>query len=86
MEATTLKQTEQDLLALIRTRCIPNEEESVALDAESLLFEDRWINSINILALIDFVEARLGRRLDDSEILMPNFRSVRAIVNTFFND
>lgn len=75
--------TERELIAFIRTRLMPGSDEGVVLDADTPLFEDGLINSINILALIGFVEFRVGRRLGDSEILMPNFRSVRAIVSTF---
>lgn len=76
--------TERELIAFIRTKLMPGYEEGVVLGPDTPLFEDGLINSINILALIGFVEFGVGRRLDDSEILMPNFRSVRAIVSTFF--
>ena len=78
-----LQNVEQDLLEFIRRKLIGEDGDAVVLDAGTLLFEDGLINSINILALIGFVERRVGRRLDDSEILMQNFRSVRTIVGAF---
>ena len=75
---------EQDLLDFIRRKLIGENDGNVVLDAGTLLIEDGLINSINILALIGFVERRVGRRLDDSEIVMQSFRSVRAIVGAFF--
>ncbi len=50
------------------------------------LFADRVINSMSVLELIAYLEGRLGRRLKDTEITMPRFRSVRSIVETFFDD
>ena len=50
------------------------------------LFADRVINSMNVLELIGYLERRLGRRLEDTEVTMPRFRSVRTIVGAFFHD
>lgn len=76
---------ERELIAFLSTRLDPDDLRSVDLDSETLLFEEGLINSIQILALIGFVELRLDRRLDDEEIVMPRFRSVRSIVNAFFH-
>jgi len=59
------------------------ESGSIRVDADTLLFETKLIDSINILYLIGYVEKALGRRLTDAEIVMSNFRSVRVIANTF---
>lgn len=40
---------------------------------------------MNILYLIGYVEKALGRRLNDDEIVMSNFRTVRVIANTFLH-
>lgn len=80
------REAEEDLIEFIRSRFIPDDQEGWAFEAETPLFEDGLINSINLLALIGFVECRKGRRLDDAEILMPNFRSVRAIASAFFGE
>lgn len=50
------------------------------------LFADRVIDSMNVLELIGYLEGRLGRRLEDTEITMPRFRSVRSMVEAFFHD
>jgi acyl carrier protein len=41
---------------------------------------------MNILDLIGYVETALGRRLEDDEIVMSNFTTVRAIARTFLTD
>ncbi len=79
----TPEKTERDLLEFIRSQLI--DENDAVFDANTLLFEDGFINSINILTLIGFVEHRLGRRLEDGEIRMAGFRSVRSIVREFFH-
>lgn len=58
----------------------------VVVDAATLLFEERVLDSMNILNLMGYVEKRLGRRLRDEEVTMPNFISVRQIVAVFFNN
>ena len=41
------------------------------------------LDSINILGLIGYVEARIGRKLSAREIVMANFASVRDVVRAF---
>ncbi len=52
--------------------------------ADTPLFKEKLLNSMNILDLVGYVERHLGRRLEDQEIVMANFESVRAITRTFF--
>ena len=59
-------------------------DRDVGLTEDTLLFEDRLIDSMNILTLIGYLEQHLGRRLADEEIVMHNFRSVRAMTEVFF--
>ena len=54
--------------------------EDLAVHADSLLFEDGYINSLRVLDLIAFVESALGRKIPDRAIKLANFRSIRAIV------
>lgn len=75
---------EQQLLTFIRSRLIEGPSPSVGPDTP--LFEERLLDSIRILDLIAYLEGRLGRRLDDAEIVMPRFRSVGAIMQSFFSD
>jgi acyl carrier protein len=72
---------EQRLLQFIRTELLDGR--TIPIDADTYLFGDGMIDSLKILRLIAFVELRLGRRLADREIVMPNFRSVRAITSRF---
>ena len=58
---------------------------SVAIDADTPLFEDGLIDSLNILQLIAFVEARRGRAIPDREIVMDRFRTPRAIAESFLS-
>jgi acyl carrier protein len=55
----------------------------VAITATTPLFKDRLLDSMNILALIGYVESRLGRKLAATDIVMANFGSVRDIVRAF---
>jgi acyl carrier protein len=71
------------LLDFVRRRLL--KQEGVRVDADTPLFENRLIDSINILYLIGYVEKALGRRLTDDEIVMSNFRTVRVIANTFLH-
>ena len=78
------RDVERDLLDFIQTRIEAVRISGIEVDSDTRLFEAGLIDSIHILALIGFVEHRLGRRLEDDEIVMPHFRSVRAIVGAFF--
>jgi acyl carrier protein len=69
------------LLDFVRRRLL--KRKGIRVDADTLLFETKLIDSINILYLIGYVEKALGRRLTDAEVVMSNFRSVRVIANTF---
>jgi acyl carrier protein len=57
--------------------------EGIEIDADTPLFADGRIDSLNILRLIAFVEARRGRSIPDREIVMDRFRTPRAIVESF---
>jgi acyl carrier protein len=57
--------------------------EGIEIDADTPLFVDGRIDSLNILRLIAFVEARRGRPIPDREIVMDRFRTPRTIVEAF---
>lgn len=78
-------EVERDLLDFIRTRIEAARTSGIDVDSDTQLFEAGLIDSIHILVLIGFVEHRLGQRLDDDEIVMPHFRSVRSIIDAFFS-
>ena len=60
-------------------------DRSARIGPETPLFEERVLDSMNILHLIGYVERRLGRRLTDDELVMANFRSAGAIARAFFD-
>ena len=62
------------------------EGESRQITADTPLFKEKVLNSMNVLDLIRYVERRLGRRLEDREIVMANFASVRTIAEAFLGD
>ena len=62
------------------------EGKGARIDADTLLFKEELLDSMNILHLIGYVEHKLNRRLADEEIVMSNFRSVRAIADAFFDE
>jgi 2-hydroxymuconate-semialdehyde hydrolase len=56
---------------------------AVIVDAETPLFEDGLIDSLNILRLIAFLETRRGREIPDRDVVMSRFHNVRTIVESF---
>jgi len=72
---------ESRLLAFIRESLLP--QSAVKLDEETYLFEDGLVDSLKILRMIAFVEQETGRAVEDRDIVMANFRSVRAIARRF---
>jgi acyl carrier protein len=75
---------ERRLLAFVRERVLLAPAPPIAPD--TLLFRERLLNSINILDLVAYVEGQMGRPLDEDEIVMSNFESIRAIVEAFLSD
>jgi acyl carrier protein len=54
------------------------------IDIDTYLFAEGGIDSLKILRLIAFVECATNRRIPESDVVMANFRSVRAIVGHFW--
>ncbi len=71
---------QQELLKFIKSIC---RDKGRTIDSNTLLFKDKVLDSMNILDLIGYIEKHLGRKLTDDEVIMPNFESVRKIVETF---
>lgn len=69
----------QPLLKFVKERSAIAE----SCNEDTLLFEEKIIDSINILDLIGYVEKHLGRKLTEEELLMSNFKTVRIITDTF---
>jgi acyl carrier protein len=61
------------------------EGKGTAVDADSALFENGKLDSLNILRLIAFVETRRGRSIPDREIVMNRFRNLRTIAESFLS-
>lgn len=53
------------------------------VDADTRLFETGVVDSLAILRLIAWTESLTGRRIDDREIRMDRFASVRLIAESF---
>jgi acyl carrier protein len=58
---------------------------STRVDADTPLFEDGLIDSLNILRLIAFIETRAGHDIPDRDVVMNRFRTVRTIVESFLS-
>jgi acyl carrier protein len=59
---------------------------NAAVDRDTRLFEDGYMNSLRILDLIAVVEKTLGRRVPDRAVRLANFRTIAAIVTAFHPD
>ena len=51
--------------------------------ADTLLFEERVLDSLRILELIAFLESELGRRIPDEHVVLANFRSIGTMARVF---
>lgn len=72
------------LLAFVRDDLLKGRD--VSIDAETYLFDEGLVDSLGILRLIAFLEGRIGRSIDDREVVMEHFRTVRAMVSRFGSD
>lgn len=72
------------LLAFVREDLLKGRD--VPIDADTYLFDEGLVDSLGILRLIAFLEGRIGRSIDDREVVMEHFRTVRAMVNRFGSD
>jgi acyl carrier protein len=57
-----------------------------AVDRDTRLFEDGYMNSLRILDLIAMVEKSLGARIPDRSVRLANFRTIATIVRVFHPD
>jgi len=75
---------QQRLVEFIRKTLL--RDTKVAITAETLLFKEKILGSMNILELIGYIEKQMGRKLLEEEIIMSNFQSVKRISETFFHE
>lgn len=57
--------------------------EGVTVDADTPLFEEGVVSSLGILRLIAWTEKAIGREIQDREIRMDRFHTVRVIADHF---
>jgi len=76
-----VRDAEAALLQFVRTSVL--KRPMATITARTPLFAGGLVDSMNVLTLIGYVERSLGRRLHPNELVMSNFRSVRAITETF---
>jgi acyl carrier protein len=69
-----------DTLRWIRARLAPP---GVTLDAGTPLFAQGILSSIKVLELIAWTERSIGRTIEDREIRLDNFRTVRRMAEAF---
>ena len=77
----TAAELEERLLQFTRAKLAGDFTGSVTSD--TLLFEARVLDSLRILELIAFLEAQLGRPIPDAQVVLANFRSIRAMSSVF---
>jgi acyl carrier protein len=53
---------------------------TIAVDAETSLFQDQILDSLNLVELITFVETQFGIKVAPSEVSIDNLDSVSRIV------
>jgi len=76
---------ETRLLDFVRGKLVePGSTEAITRD--TLLFEERVVDSLRILELIAFVQSAIGRKIPDAQIVHANFKSVGTIAGVFSAD
>ena len=78
----TATELEQRLLRFTRDK-LAVREGADAITIDTLLFEDRVIDSLKVLELIAFLQSALGRKIPDAQIVLANFRSIATIARVF---
>jgi acyl carrier protein len=74
----------RQLLSFINGMLVPRGRKPVT--AQTRLFEDGLIDSMKIIDLMAFIEKKLDIRLDETDLSMEQFKSVRAISKAFITD
>jgi acyl carrier protein len=81
----TKGELEHRLLDFVRNRLVA-EEPAARIDADTPLFEQRIVDSLRILELIAFIEAAIGRKIPDAQVVLANFRSIDTMASRFASD
>ncbi|MBA2301356.1 MAG: acyl carrier protein [Acidobacteria bacterium] len=69
------------LLGFVREDLLAGRD--VDLDADTYLFEEGMVDSLGILRLIAFLELEIGRPIEDREVVMEHFRTIRTMDERF---
>jgi len=69
------------LLGFVREDLLAGRD--VDLDADTYLFEEGMVDSLGILRLIAFLELQIGRPIEDREVVMKHFRTIRTMDERF---
>jgi acyl carrier protein len=80
----TANELERRLLRFVREH-LADREIAGLITVDTLLFEDRVIDSLKVLELIAFLQSALGRKIPDAQIVLANFRSIATIARVFTN-
>ncbi len=67
----------KDILDYIKNELL--EDESFEIDEDSSLFQDRILDSLNLLSLISFLEDKYSIKVETSEVNIDNLDSVTKI-------
>ncbi|MCU0268751.1 MAG: acyl carrier protein [Acidimicrobiales bacterium] len=72
-----LDSLELDLLAFVGDLVLTDDE---PFDADTDLLLDGLVDSMGVVQLVHWLEARLGTEIEPADVVIDNFRSVRAMV------
>ncbi|HEU4748289.1 MAG TPA: hypothetical protein VFS56_07280, partial [Gemmatimonadaceae bacterium] len=81
----TARELESRLLDYTRTKLVTPETRHT-VTGDTRLFEERVIDSLRILELIAFLEAQLGRKVPDAQVVLANFRTIKVMATVFAGD
>lgn len=70
-----------ELKKALRTALVSRFGIKGTLDDDTGLFSGGLIDSLNVLALVSFVEAEIGREIPPAEITIENFDSINRIAH-----
>ena len=76
---------ERSLFDFVRHRLVPGDV-AARVERDTPLFEARIVDSLRILELIAFIEAAIGRKIPDAQVVLANFRSIAIMASRFASD
>jgi len=76
--------TTKELLTFINNKLIKDGD--IKVTEGSMLFKDRFLDSITILSLIGYIEEKLNKKLSEDDMMLTKFESINSIIKTFANN